>query len=113
MPAYYFERESRTPHSESYLIEDDAGNQFGRIDLHYGSGGIAQGTLCVPDTISEDDLQDLIGEVDDRLVMTADPFREDFVVNVWRGQPGGVYSEDDSEDFEDDDMGQDGGNGLR
>jgi hypothetical protein len=113
MPAYYYERESRTPHSESYAIEDDTGNSLGRIDLHYGTSGIAQGTLCVPADMSEDDLQELIGDIDDRLVMTTDPFREDFVVNVWRGESGGVYSEDESEEFDEDEVGQDGGNGLR
>jgi hypothetical protein len=38
-----------------------------------------------PDNYSEDDVQDLIGEIDERLVMTAHPYREDSVVTVWLG----------------------------
>lgn len=113
MPGYYFERETRTPHSESYVIEDEAGTPLGRVDLHYASNGIAQATLCVAQDITEDELQALIGEVDDRLVLTADPFREDLVVTVWRGQSGGVYSEEEIEEDEDEDIGPEGGNGRR
>ena len=108
MSDYHFERETRTPYSESYSIEDDEGNPVGRLDLHYPSTGVAHATLCVPDELSEDDLQDLIGEVDDRLVMSADPFREDFVVTVWRGQSGGIYSEEDLEEIEDEEHGHNG-----
>ncbi len=113
MTGYYFEREARTPYSESYVIEDDEGKPIGRVDVHYTSSGVAQATLCVEDGLSEDDLQDLIGELDDRLVMTAEPFREDFIVTVWRGQPGGVYSEEDIEDLDDEELGANGHNGHR
>jgi hypothetical protein len=34
--------------------------------------------------------------------MTAEPYREDFVVTVWRGSPAGVYSDADFEDDEED-----------
>ncbi len=92
MPRYQFERESRTPHSEAFIIlEGD--NEVGRVDVHFGSD-VAHATLCIPEDSSEDDIQDLIGEVDERLVMPAAPFREDFVVTVWLGRQAGVYSED-------------------
>ncbi|WP_343395037.1 hypothetical protein [Candidatus Amarobacter glycogenicus] len=35
--------------------------------------------------------------------MTADPYREDFVVTVWRGSPAGVYSDSDADDDEEED----------
>jgi len=35
-------------------------------------------------------------------VMTADPYREDFIVSVWRGSPAGVYSDSDTDDDDDD-----------
>ena len=92
MARYQFERETRTPHSESFVIHSD-GSEIGRVDIHYGEE-IAHATLCVPETFSEDEIQDLIGEVDERLVMTALPFREDFIVTVWLGRQAGVYSED-------------------
>ena len=100
MPRYQFERETRTPDSESYIVTADD-KEFGRVDVHYGAD-IVNATLCVPDTVSEDDLQDLIGEVDERLVMSAHPFREDFVVTVWMGRQAGVYSEDTDEEYEED-----------
>ena len=92
MPRFQFQRESRTPHSESYLVFADD-NPIGKADIHFGND-IVNATLCVPDDFSEDDIQALIGEVDERLVMTAMPFRDDFVVTVWLGRRAGVYSEE-------------------
>ena len=100
MPRYRFERETRTPHSESFVVVADD-NEFGRVDIHYAPD-IVNATLCVPDDASEDDIQDLIGEIDERLVMSADPFREDFVVTVWLGRRAGVYSEEYDEEGEED-----------
>ena len=107
MPSYEFLRETRTPNSEAFSISAD-GNDVGRVDLHYGTDFVSA-TLCVPDDFSEDAIQDLIGEVDDRLVMTAEPFREDFIVTVWLGRQAGVYSEE----FEDEPEEELEGNGHR
>ncbi|MDZ7728833.1 MAG: hypothetical protein U5Q44_11905 [Dehalococcoidia bacterium] len=43
--------------------------------------------------------------------MTADPYREDFVVSVWKGSPGGTYSDTDLED--EDDESEDGDQPFR
>ena len=103
MPDYHFEREARTPYSESYSIEE-SGDPFGRIDIHFAPAGIVYGTLCIPPDFEEDELQDLIGEIDEGLVLTTDPYRDDFIVTVWRGENAGVYSEEDEDlDDEDDD----------
>ncbi len=99
MPRYEFERESRTPHSEAFIITAD-GNEIGRVDIHYGPD-IVNATLCVPEDASEDDIQDLIGEIDERLVLPSEPYREDFIVTVWLGRQAGVYSEElDDEELE-------------
>jgi hypothetical protein len=95
---YQFERESRTPHSEAYSI-DDGGDVIGRVDIHYSGSGAVHATLCVPQDFDEDDIEDLIGEIDERLVLTADEHREDLIVTVWRGVHAGVFSEE-SEDEE-------------
>jgi hypothetical protein len=95
MAGYRFERESRTPYSESYTVEEDE-RVIGRVDLHF-TAGVAYATLCVPESLTEDDIQDLIGEIDERLVMTADPYREDFIVTVWAGREAGIYSDEDRE----------------
>jgi hypothetical protein len=94
MPDYHFERECRTAQSESYVIEADD-DEVGRVDIHY-TPNVAYATLCVPDSLSEDDIQDLITEIDERLVMSNDPYREDFIVTVWAGRETGVYSEEET-----------------
>ena len=116
MAEYNFERESRTPYSESFVIEADD-DDVGRIDLHY-TPSITYGTLCIPDSLSEDEIQELISEIDERLVMSNDPYREDFVVTVWVGRQAGVYSEEDlEEEEEEEEEGEEedleGGNGHR
>lgn len=100
MAEYQFERESRTPFSEAYTIDAD-GDEIGRVDIHLTATGTVYATLCVAQDFDDDDIEDLIGAVDERLVLTADGYRDDFIVTVWRGTKAGVYSEDD--DFEDED----------
>lgn len=97
-----FERESRTPYSEAYTVIEDGGI-VGRIDLHY-QGDNVYATLCTTADAGEERIQQLIDAADERLVMTANPFREDFIVSVWRGSPAGVYSDsDDADEDEDED----------
>jgi hypothetical protein len=100
MPDYKFERDFRTPFSESYIIEVDE-DEIGRIDLHYTNTAI-YGTLSVVESLTEEQIRGLIRDIDDRLVVTADPFREDFMVTVWTGREYGNYSDEDFEDDEPD-----------
>jgi hypothetical protein len=113
MADYNFERESRTPYSESFAIEVD-GDEVGRVDLHY-TPSVTYGTLCVPESFTEDDVQALIADIDERLVMTNDPYREDFVVTVWAGSQSGVYSEEELEEEEEEEEEEEDmeGNGHR
>ncbi len=113
MSGYHFERECRTEQSESYIIELDD-EEVGRIDLHF-TPSVAYGTLCVLESLTEEDVRELISEIDERLVLTTDPFREDFVVTVWAGREAAVYSDEDfegeeEEEEEDEDV---EGNGHR
>jgi hypothetical protein len=108
---YQFERESRTPYSEAYSVAE-SGDVIGRVDVHFAPSGIVYATLCVPQDFDEADIQDLIGEIDERLVLSTDAYRDDFVVTVWRGVQAGVYSEEeDDEDEEEDEAGSASGNG--
>jgi hypothetical protein len=107
MPAYHFEREFRTQTSESYVIEVEE-DEIGRIDIHY-SNSAAYGTLAVSESMTEEEIRTLISEIDERLVLTADPFREDFMVTVWTGREYGNYSD---EDFEEEDGEPEEGNGF-
>jgi len=101
---YHFERETRTPHSEAFVIETN-GEEIARVDLHY-SNATCYATLCVPDSFDDDAIEELIGEIDERIVMSWEPLRDDFIVTVWTGREVGIFSEsgdDDDEDFEDED----------
>ena len=82
------------------IFED--GSIVGRIDLHY-QGSNVYGTLCTTADANEERIQLLIDAADEQLVMTADPYREDFIVSVWRGSPAGVYSDDTGADDDDED----------
>jgi hypothetical protein len=104
MSDYSFERESRTPFSEAYIVEE-SGDAVGRVDIHFAASGIVHATLCVPQDFDDDDIEDLIGEIDERLVLTTDAYRDDFVVTVWRGVRAGVYSEDELEEEDDEKSG--------
>jgi hypothetical protein len=94
---YGFEREVRTSSSEAYTI-DVEGETIGRVDLHFMASTAVQATLCVPQQFDEADIEDLIAEIDARLVLSQDPARADFAVTVWRGTSAGVYSEDSDEE---------------
>lgn len=111
MSGYHFERECRTEQSESYIIELDD-EEVGRIDLHF-TASVAYGTLCVLESLTEEDVRELIGEIDERLVLTTDPFREDFVVTVWAGREAAVYSDEDFEGEDEDEDEEMEGNGHR
>ena len=103
MTDYRFEREARTPYSEVYTI-DDGEHSLGRVDIHY-TGAATYATLSVHQTLEEDGVQALIAAIDERIVSTADPYREDFIVTVWRGEEFGVFADEsdfDEEDLEDD-----------
>ena len=107
MSDYTYERLVRSLTSEAYSIEVE-GEEIGRVDLHYAPSTVVHAALCVPAAFDEVDIQDLIGDIDERLVLSHDPERADFIVSVWRGDPAGVYSEDldladDDEDVEDGD----------
>ncbi len=101
MGTYRFEREARTPYSESYAIED-VDHALGRVELHYTSS-VTFATLMVHESVADEEVQDLIGEIDEVLVMTADPYREDLVVTVWRGEEVGVFADDSADEGDDDD----------
>ena len=93
-----FERECRTPHSESFTILEE-GSIIGRIDLHY-QGENVYATICTTADATDERIQELIDAADERLVMTAVPYREDFIATVWKGWSGGVYSDDEADDDE-------------
>ena len=103
MAKFQFDREYRTMTSESFIIEL-ADEEVGRIDLHY-SPSVTYGTICVLASMTEEEIRSLISEIDERFVLTNDPFREDFVVTVWNRREHGNYSDEDFEGEEGSDLG--------
>ena len=101
MSEYRFERESRTPYSEVYTVYD-GDDSVGRIDLHFTSASV-YGSLAVVEDVSEEDIHELISAIDEELVMSADPYRTNFVVHVYQGRELGVFSDLDGDDDDDDD----------
>lgn len=99
MSRYIFERDARTPFSESFIVQDGDAD-LGRVDIHFAQSGMVHATLCVPATFDEDAIEELIAEIDERLVLAADAYRDDFIVTVWRGERMGVYSEETDDDAE-------------
>jgi len=87
-----FERQFRTPSSEGYYVTQGE-ERIGRVDLHFASD-VVYATLVVEVEVDEDDVQDLIEQVDEELVLSADVPREDFLVTVYRGKDLGFYSDD-------------------
>ncbi len=92
-PDYWFERDCRTPHSESYAVIDDE-HAIGRVDLHY-TPTMVHATLCVPESFTTDEIQDLIETIDEELVDMVGVVRDEFVVHVFQGREAGVFSDQD------------------
>lgn len=98
MADFHFEREARTPYSEVYTI-DDGTHSLGRVDVHY-TASATFATLAIHQSIDDNRMQELLAAIDEEIVSTADPYREDLVVTVWRGEEVGVFADDS--DFDED-----------
>jgi hypothetical protein len=100
---YRFVREVRTPYSEAYSVEDDE-HSLGRVDVHFTSSA-AHAILAVHAAVTDEIVQELIAAIDDQIVTPADPYREDLVVTVWRGEEVGTFADDtgDEDEFDEED----------
>lgn len=96
MADFRFAREARTPHSETYTI-DDGEHAVGRVDIHF-TGSATYATLIVHQALDDDAVHDLLEAIDDQIVTTADPYREDLIVTVWKGEEFGVFADDNGAD---------------
>lgn len=107
MGSYRYERECRTPASEAYDIQADDGS-IGRVDVHFAESGLVYATLCVVERLTEEEIQELVDDIDERLVLTADPYREDLVVTVWTGRQAGVFHGEEEEEEEEEEAEENG-----
>ncbi len=101
--AYKLVRLIRTPSSEVYLMWDN-GNRIGQADIHYAEG-LVHCTLIVEQTMTREEIEAIIAQLDDDVVSSYLPDfeREDFFVNVFSGEEILSYSdtEDDDSDTQD------------
>ena len=89
MSRFEFERECRTPYSECYTVLRDE-DTVGRVDIHFADG-MVHSTLNTSDTLSSDDIQDLIDTVDTELIGPVASSRQDVIVHVHQGRDLGAF----------------------
>lgn len=92
MESLHFERQFRTETSEIFQIWGGA-RRLGRVDIHYGRFEVS-GTLLLEVELTDDEVHQLIDQVDEELVQSYDPEREDFLVTVYKGEELGFYSDE-------------------
>ena len=90
MPNYVFERECRTASSECYTIVDD-GAAVGRLDIHF-TPSIVHGTLVVAESLTQENIQELIEIVDEDIVDAVGVERDELIVHIHQGRDLGVFS---------------------
>ena len=90
MADYDFERECRTPFSECYTVLDGDRN-VGRLDVHFADV-IVHATLNVDESLTENDMHNLIDLVDNELLAAAGIVRQEVIIHVHQGRDLGVYS---------------------
>ncbi len=105
MEDIHFDRQFRTPYSESYAIMQ-GNSRVGSVDIHFTTTTV-HGTLILEREVEESEIAKLIEQIDEDLVWSADMTREDFLVSVYVGKDVGFYSdeyfdedEDEDEDFD-------------
>lgn len=90
MADYDFERECRTPYSECYTVLN-GDRSVGRLDVHFADV-IVHATLNVDESLTENDMHDLIDMVDNELLEAAGIVRQEVIIHVHQGRDLGVYS---------------------
>ena len=90
MSNFYFERECRTPQSECYTVLQEE-NPLGRVDIHYAQN-VIHATLSVAESLTNDEIQDLVDTVDEDLVNSVGIARQEVIVHVHQGRDLGVFS---------------------
>ena len=84
MEDFTFERDCRTPYSESYLIVEND-RPVGRIELHFTST-IVHGTLCITEDAGQEGIREVIRAIDQELVDVAGVRREELIIHVFEGR---------------------------
>ncbi len=90
MADFELQRECRTPFSECYtVIEGD--RSIGRLDVHFADV-MVHATLTVDESLTGDDVHELIDIVDGQILDAAGIVRQEVIIHVHQGRDLGVYS---------------------
>ena len=95
MATYDFQRETRTPYSECYIVTESE-NTVGRLDIHYADP-VIHATLQVDESFTSDSIQDLIDDLEAELLDAVGIIRQEVIIHVHQGRDLGVYSTTDFE----------------
>lgn len=90
MSNFYFERECRTSNSECYTVMHDD-TVLGRVDIHF-TESVIHATLSVAESITNDEIQDLVDTIDRELMDSVGIKRQEVIVHVHQGRDLGVFS---------------------
>ena len=94
MAEYAFQREVRTPHSESFFVVDGEDQEVGRLDVHYPLG-MVHATLVVREAVSEADLKDIVNRFFNDMNQLVGVDGVEVAVHTYQGEDRGVFHNDD------------------
>ena len=90
MAQFFFEREARTAQSECYTVMTDE-SAVGRVDIHFADT-VVHATLNVAESITTEEIQDLIDIIGEQLMDSVGITRQEVIVHVHQGRDLGVFS---------------------
>ncbi len=90
MAQFFFEREARTAQSECYTVMTEE-SAVGRVDIHFADP-VVHATLNVAESITTEEIQDLIDIIDEQLMDSVGITRQEVIVHVHQGRDLGVFS---------------------
>ena len=90
MAQFFFEREARTAQSECYTVMAEE-SAIGRVDIHFADT-VVHATLNVAESITTEEIQDLIDIIDEQLMDSVGITRQEVIVHVHQGRDLGVFS---------------------
>ena len=93
MPKYNFQRETRTPYSECYIVLENE-TVVGRLDIHYADV-VVHATLNVDESVTSEDIQDIIDDIEGELLDAVGIVRQEIIIHVHQGRDLGVYTASD------------------
>lgn len=94
MAEYAFQREVRTPNSESLFVIDDADREVGRLEVHYPVG-MVHATLILRPDIAEADVNEIANRFMQDMTQLIGVDGGDIAIHVYQGEDRGVFTRDE------------------